>query len=119
MVELPFPWKESGRADAVERAVTAVVYDKLGTRIEEEREKDPGQNDHDEAVESDLAQHERPVVRERLVERAASESRRTEPVVDPSGNPARDHDRAEAGRAGVVCSKLDNQAAKSATAAIR
>ena len=99
--------------------VAPVVDDPLGARVEEEREEDAGQHDHDEAVESDFAEHERPVIREGLVERAASEPRRTEAVVDPSCDPARDHERAEAGRAGVVRSRLDNQAAKSATAAIR
>ena len=40
----------------------------------------------DEAVQGDLAEHERPVVGEDLVERRAGEPRRAEAVVDPAGD---------------------------------
>jgi hypothetical protein len=60
-----------------------VVHDSLVARDEEEREVDPGEDEEDEAVHRDLAEHERPVVREHLVERRPREAQRTEPVAVP------------------------------------
>ena len=60
----------------------------VGSRagLEEEREEDAGDDQDDEAVERDLAEHERPVVREDLVEGLARDLGRAEPVVDPAAS---------------------------------
>jgi hypothetical protein len=76
---------------AVERAVAPVVHHLPRSRREEERQVHPGEHEDHEAVERDLAQHERPVVREDLVERVARRARRAEPVVDPPGDAGDDH----------------------------
>ena len=57
--------------DALQRRVAAVVFDLLHRRIEEQRQERAGQQQHDERVERDLAEQERPVVREDLVEQPA------------------------------------------------
>src|SRR5207302_3922416 len=75
---------------AGQRRVWTVVHDRLGLGHVEEREERPGEHQDDEAVQGDLAQHERPVVREDLVERATGEARGAEPVVEPLEDPA-DH----------------------------
>ena len=71
-----------------ERDVAAVVGDLLRTRHEEEREVHAGEEQDDEQVEGELAQHERPVVREHLVERRPRNLRRAEAFVDPAGEAA-------------------------------
>ena len=69
---------------ARQRGVGAVVDDVLGAGMEEEREEDAGEHEDDEAVEGDLAEHERPVVGEDLVERLAGEAGPAEAVVEPA-----------------------------------
>ena len=49
-----------------------MVDDLARLGVEEEREVDAGEDQDDEAVEGELADHERPVVGEHLVERGAS-----------------------------------------------
>src|SRR3954451_21592937 len=51
--------------------------------MEEEREIDARDDENDEAVQGELTEHERPVVRKDLVERAPSKVRRAEPAVEP------------------------------------
>ncbi|WP_455569969.1 hypothetical protein [Streptomyces tauricus] len=55
-----------GHDDAVEGFVRAVVDDFHAARFEEEGEVDAGEDEDEEAVEADLAEHEGPVVREHL-----------------------------------------------------
>ena len=76
---------------AVERAVRAVVDDLARRRLEEEREERSREDQDDEAVQGDLAQHERPVVRKDLVQRVLREARRPEAVVEPARDALRDH----------------------------
>src|SRR5204862_6842671 len=47
----------------------------------EEREVDPGTDEHDERVEGDLAEQERPVVREDVAQRLATQRRRRRALV--------------------------------------
>ena len=80
-----------GHVHAVQRRVVPVVDDLLGARLKEEREERAREHEHDEAVEGDFAEHERPMVRKDLVEGAAREAGRAETVIDPANQPA-DHD---------------------------
>ena len=57
-----------GHLNAVERLVHPVVGDLGHRRVEEQREVHTGQQQHDEAVQRDLAKQERPVGREDLVQ---------------------------------------------------
>jgi hypothetical protein len=57
-----------GHHDALEGDVGAVIDDLDHARLVEQGEEDTGQQHHDEAVEGDLTQHERPVVGEDLLE---------------------------------------------------
>jgi hypothetical protein len=54
--------------DAAQRRVRAVVDDLLHRGVEEQREVRAGQQQDDERVQRDLAEQERPVIREDLVE---------------------------------------------------
>ena len=80
----PGPHREAeveGRPEGVghrrphQRVVVAVVDDLGGAGVEEEREEDARPQQHDEAVEGDLAEQEGVVVGEHLVERGAHEAR--------------------------------------------
>ena len=73
-------------ADAAQRHVRAAVHDVLRAGGEEQREERPGRDENDEAVHRDLAEQERPMVRERLVEGAAREVCGTEALVDPASD---------------------------------
>ena len=77
-----------GHLYAAQRLVAAVVDDLLLAGVEEQRQVHAGQQQDDEAVERDLAEHERPVVRKDLVHAALEEARRPEPVVDVPQRPA-------------------------------
>src|SRR6185503_21236857 len=68
-----------------------VVVHQRGTRDVEEREVEAREQEHDEAVEGDLAEHERPLVGKHLVQRLAREPRRTEAVVEPASDALHDH----------------------------
>src|SRR5215216_6626172 len=90
--------------------------------MEEEREEHAGQHEHDEAVEGDLSEHERPVVGEHLVERLARESCAAQAVVEPA-NEAVQHDGAASKwtsggrgeRPGLACSSRLSQRTKRKT----
>ena len=68
--------------DAAQRLVDAVVGDVGHGRVEEQRQVDAGEQQHDEAVQRDLTQQERPVGGEHLVELSADRRRRVVPRVD-------------------------------------
>ena len=70
--------------DAVEVVVGAVVDDLGHARLEPERQERAGQQQDDERVEGDLAEQERPVVREDLPEQHAEAPGAVEPVVQPA-----------------------------------
>ncbi len=72
-------------ADAVERDVAALVHDLVHRGMEEEGEVDPRQHQHDEAPQTDLAQHERPVVREDLPHIGLGDGVQAQPGVRPVG----------------------------------
>src|SRR5206468_6721131 len=55
------------------------------------REVDPGPDEDDERVQRDLAEQERPVVREDVPERLAQEGSRAAPLVEEAHRPP-DHD---------------------------
>ena len=76
---------------AAQRCVRAVVDDVLRARVEEEREVHAGDDEDHEAVEGDLAEHERPVVGEDLVEGLAREARAAEAVVEPAHQAVQHH----------------------------
>src|SRR5690606_26123147 len=63
----------------------AVVDGGVGAGVEEERQVDAGQDQDDERVERQLADHERPVVGEDLVEGRPAQLGGAETVVDPAG----------------------------------
>src|SRR3569623_1418140 len=71
-----------GHLYAALRLVAAVVGDDALARVEEQRQIDARQQQDDEAVERELAENERPVVRKDLVHAALEEVRRHELVVD-------------------------------------
>jgi hypothetical protein len=56
--------------DPTQRRVAAVVRGLGHGRVEEQRQERTRQQQHDERVERDLAEHERPVVREDLVQQS-------------------------------------------------
>src|SRR3712207_8488504 len=62
-----FPYTTLFRS-SLERDVRPGVLHLVHRRVEEHRQVDARQDDDDEAVEADLAQHEGPVVRERSEE---------------------------------------------------
>ena len=66
-------------------------------RLEPQRQERAGQQQDDEAVERDLAQHERPVVGEDLARAALDEVRRAEPLVDLVGGRRRPPSRVPSG----------------------
>ena len=68
---------------ALQGLVGAVVDDLVGGGDEEERQVDARHHQDDEAVHGDLADHERPVVGEDLVEGLAGEVGGAEALVDP------------------------------------
>jgi hypothetical protein len=74
---------------AVQLDVRAVVQDLVRRRHEEQRKERPGQQQDDERPQRDLAQHERPVVREHLPHEHAQAACRVEPVVKPPGGSAK------------------------------
>ncbi len=87
---------------AAQRRVAAVVHDVARIGNEEEREVHAGEDQDHQAVHGDLADHERPVVGEHLVERGASEPRGTEPLVEPRGDATRDHQRSRSQNPGPI-----------------
>ena len=67
------------------------VVDDLRRRVdEEERQVDAGRDEHDEGVERNLAEQERPVVGEEVAKRLAQERRRARALVDEADDAA-DH----------------------------
>ncbi len=62
------------------------------TRLEEERQVDPGADEDHERVERDLAEQERPVVREDVAQRLVQERRGAAALVEVANERA-DHDR--------------------------
>ena len=71
-----------GHLQAAQRDVVAAVDDFVRAWPEEEGQERAGQQQDDERVERDLAEHERPVVREDLVEVALQEPGGAKPTVD-------------------------------------
>jgi len=65
-----------------QRQVVPRVVGLRRTRLEEERQVDPGADEDHERVERDLAEQERPVVREDVAERLPEERRGAAPLVD-------------------------------------
>ena len=61
-----------------------MVNDLRGAVLEEERQVRPGRDEYDEGVERDLAEQERPVVREQVAQRLADERRAPAALVDES-----------------------------------
>jgi hypothetical protein len=74
-----------GHPDAVQRRVRAVVDHVAVGRGEEQRQEDAGQQQHDEAVQRDLAQHEGPVVREDLAQLLLGRAGDAETLVEVVG----------------------------------
>jgi hypothetical protein len=72
-----------GHVQALEQAVRALVLDLAHRRLEPERQEDAGQDQDDEAVERDLAEHERPVVGEDLAQVLLPDLADAQSVVDP------------------------------------
>jgi hypothetical protein len=72
-----------GHLDPIERFIGAVVGGLAKARLEEESEESAGEYQHHEAIERDLAEHERPVIREHLVESLLREGGGAQTVVDP------------------------------------
>jgi hypothetical protein len=75
-----------GHLDAVQVDVAAVVDDLGHARLEEQGQERPGEQQDDEGVQRDLAEEERPVIGEGLLERALGEIGRAEAIVDVSGH---------------------------------
>ena len=75
---------------AAQRRVGAVVDLLGGAGVEEERQIDAGGHQHDERVQGDLAEQERPVVGEQVAQRLAQQRRRAAALVQEANRPA-DH----------------------------
>ena len=73
-----------GHVQALEQAVRALVLDLGHRRLEPEGQEDAGEDQDDEAVERDLAEHERPVVREDLAQVLLADLADAEAVVEPT-----------------------------------
>ncbi len=73
--------ERAGHVDAAQVLERAVVGDLDHRRVEEDRQVGARQQQHDEAVEGDLTEHERPVRREDLVELLPQPRRRVVPLV--------------------------------------
>ena len=74
-----------GHVDALHRdgeGVIRVVHLRH-RRIEVDREEDPGEEEHHKAVEGDLAEEERPVIREDLSSECADRGGGTRTLIDP------------------------------------
>ena len=67
---------------AAQRLIDAVVDDLGHRRVEEQRQVDAGDQQHDEAVQGDLTQQEGPVGGEHLVELSSYRRRRVVPRID-------------------------------------
>ena len=74
-----------GHVDAVERHVGALVDDLGHAGLVEEGEVGAGEEDHDEGVEGDLAQHEGPVLGENLGQAAREELVAAQALVNKCG----------------------------------
>ena len=74
----------------LKRRVRPVVDDLRGAVLVEERQVDARRDEHDERVERDLAEQERPVVREEVAQGLAQEGRAAAAPVDEADDPA-DH----------------------------
>ena len=74
--------------DALQRHVGAVVVDLDHRRLEEEGQERAREQDDDEAVQRDLAEHERPVVGEDLAPELLDDARHAGALVDVVGCPA-------------------------------
>ena len=72
---------------AAEWLVRPVVDDRRGARHVEERHERAGREQDHEAEQRDLAQQERPVVREHLAQRRPDDARDPGPAVDPTHRP--------------------------------
>ena len=66
---------------SLERNVRALVHNFNHRGLEEQREVGAGQQDDDEAIQRDLAEHEGPMIWENLTQTAAEETIRTESFV--------------------------------------
>jgi hypothetical protein len=75
-----------GHPDALHGDVRAVVHDLFHAGVEEQRQVHTREDDDDEAVERDLAQHEGPVVREDLAHVGPGEAVDAQPAVGPVGD---------------------------------
>src|SRR5581483_1294757 len=73
----------AGHRHAVQRQIRPVVRDLRRRRIEEQPEEDARRDEYDEAVQRDLAEHERPVIGKDLLQRVLGELGRAQPVVEP------------------------------------
>ncbi len=71
-----------GHLDTAQRLIHAVVGDLGHRRVEEQRQVYAGEQQDDERIQSNLAQQERPVGREHLVQLAAHRRRRVIPRID-------------------------------------
>lgn len=70
---------------ALERRIAAPVDDLAAGRFEEQGEEDPGDHEDQKAVEGDLAEHEREVVREHLPHRPPQEPGPADAFVEEAG----------------------------------
>ena len=68
----------------------------------EEGEVHAGEDQDHQAVHGDLADHERPMVGEDLVERGAGEARGTETLVEPRDDATRDHQPSRSQKPGPI-----------------
>jgi hypothetical protein len=68
----------------VQQLVGAHVLDFGHRRLEPDRQEDAREQKDDERVEGDLAEQERPVVREDLAEVALAELRKADALVEPA-----------------------------------
>ncbi len=76
-----------GHQHALHRRVDAVVLHLVHRRVEEQRQVHTREDDDDEAVEADLAEHEGPVVREDLAQVGLGEGVDPQPAVCPVRHP--------------------------------
>jgi hypothetical protein len=73
-----------GHLRAVQGRVRALVDDRRLRRLEEQRQEDAGHHQYDEAVQGDLAEEERPAVREDVAQLVAKDAAAAEVGVEPA-----------------------------------
>ena len=92
-----------GHRQALHQLVAAVVLDLGHRRLEPDGQEHAGEQQHDEAVQRDLAEQERPVVGEDLAQAALGDLREADAFVQPGADAGELADAPTARPVGAAC----------------